>query len=113
MRYGYIRNHKKTVKNGQARTRERKSAQKPEAKPRKSQPSLKVLLLNLFTPTSSTYGVGETEICTSPELMYPGVIKEGAGPELNCTGVEGDTGLGDERSMTEVSEKEQMKKLVG
>ncbi|GJR98579.1 hypothetical protein Tco_0270753 [Tanacetum coccineum] len=35
MRYGYIRNHKKTVKNGQARTRERKSEQKPEAKARK------------------------------------------------------------------------------
>ncbi|GKC81506.1 hypothetical protein Tco_1137223 [Tanacetum coccineum] len=31
--YGYIKNHKKTVKNGQARTRERKSVQKPEAKP--------------------------------------------------------------------------------
>ncbi|GKF59318.1 hypothetical protein Tco_0176104, partial [Tanacetum coccineum] len=30
---GYIKNHKKTVKNGQARTRERKSVQKPEAKP--------------------------------------------------------------------------------
>ncbi|GJV34392.1 hypothetical protein Tco_1394792 [Tanacetum coccineum] len=26
-------------------------------------------------------------ICTSPELMYPGVIKEGADPELICTGV--------------------------
>ncbi|GJV17448.1 hypothetical protein Tco_1362771 [Tanacetum coccineum] len=39
--YGYIINHKKTVKNGQARTRERKSAQKPEAKPRKSQSSVK------------------------------------------------------------------------
>ncbi|GJX85364.1 hypothetical protein Tco_0336138 [Tanacetum coccineum] len=37
VRYGYIKNHKKTVKNGQARTRERKSAQKPEAKPRKNQ----------------------------------------------------------------------------
>ncbi|GKD38619.1 hypothetical protein Tco_1258826, partial [Tanacetum coccineum] len=36
-KYGYIRNHKKTVKNGQARTRERKSIQKPEAKARKSQ----------------------------------------------------------------------------
>ncbi|GKC12664.1 tubulin gamma-1 chain [Tanacetum coccineum] len=35
MRYGYIKNHKKTVKNGQARTRERKSEQKPEAKARK------------------------------------------------------------------------------
>ncbi|GKB39421.1 hypothetical protein Tco_0884363 [Tanacetum coccineum] len=31
-RYGYIRNHKKTIKNKQARTRERKSEQKPEAK---------------------------------------------------------------------------------
>ncbi|GJU42834.1 hypothetical protein Tco_1195791 [Tanacetum coccineum] len=41
------------------------------------------------------------------------VIKEGAGPELICTGAGGDTGLGDERSMTEVSVKEQMKKLVG
>ncbi|GJR11798.1 hypothetical protein Tco_0794450 [Tanacetum coccineum] len=56
---------------------------------------------------SGTYGVGETEFCT------PGVIKEGAGPELICTGAGGDTGLGDERSMTEVSVKEQMKKLVG
>ncbi|GJT50747.1 hypothetical protein Tco_0976904 [Tanacetum coccineum] len=60
-----------------------------------------------------TYGVGETEFCTSPELMYPGDIKEGIGPELICTGAGGDTGLGDERSMTEVSVKEQMKKLVG
>ncbi|GKB07080.1 hypothetical protein Tco_0835313, partial [Tanacetum coccineum] len=55
--------------------------------------------------------VGETEFCTSPELMYPGVIKECVGPELICTGAGGDTGLGDERSMTEVSVKEQMKKL--
>ncbi|GKE52818.1 hypothetical protein Tco_1487974 [Tanacetum coccineum] len=30
-KYGYIKNHKKIVKNGQARTRERKSVQKPEA----------------------------------------------------------------------------------
>ncbi|GKF65288.1 hypothetical protein Tco_0191805, partial [Tanacetum coccineum] len=29
--YGYIKNHMKTVKNKQARTRERKSEQKPEA----------------------------------------------------------------------------------
>ncbi|GKA61539.1 retrovirus-related pol polyprotein from transposon TNT 1-94, partial [Tanacetum coccineum] len=36
-RYGYIKNHMKTVKNKQSRTRERKSAQQPEAKPRKSQ----------------------------------------------------------------------------
>ncbi|GKA14748.1 hypothetical protein Tco_0694394 [Tanacetum coccineum] len=35
MRYEYIKNHKKTVKNGQARTQERKSEQKPEAKARK------------------------------------------------------------------------------
>ncbi|GJS53020.1 retrovirus-related pol polyprotein from transposon TNT 1-94 [Tanacetum coccineum] len=35
VRYGYIKNHKKTVKNKQARTRERKSEQKPEAKPGK------------------------------------------------------------------------------
>ncbi|GJR88780.1 hypothetical protein Tco_0212791 [Tanacetum coccineum] len=31
--YGYIKNHKKTVKNGQARTQERKSEQKPKANP--------------------------------------------------------------------------------
>ncbi|GJR34021.1 UBN2 domain-containing protein [Tanacetum coccineum] len=30
-RYGYIKNHMKTIKNKQARTRERKSEQKPEA----------------------------------------------------------------------------------
>ncbi|GKC03579.1 hypothetical protein Tco_0995189 [Tanacetum coccineum] len=30
--YGYIKNHKKTVKNGQTRTRERKNVQEPEAK---------------------------------------------------------------------------------
>ncbi|GJW69800.1 RNA-directed DNA polymerase, eukaryota, reverse transcriptase zinc-binding domain protein [Tanacetum coccineum] len=34
---GYIKNHKKTVKNGRARTQERKSEQKSEAKARKSQ----------------------------------------------------------------------------
>ncbi|GJT44731.1 hypothetical protein Tco_0953446 [Tanacetum coccineum] len=39
--YGYIKNHKKTIKNGQARTRERKSAQNPEAKPKKSLPLVK------------------------------------------------------------------------
>ncbi|GKG04886.1 hypothetical protein Tco_0315273, partial [Tanacetum coccineum] len=44
--------------------------------------------LIVFLGWSGTYGVGETEICTSPELIYPGVIKEGAvGPELICTGV--------------------------
>ncbi|GKD45874.1 hypothetical protein Tco_1270519 [Tanacetum coccineum] len=37
--YEYIRNHKKTIKNKQTRTRERKSEQKPEAKARKSQTS--------------------------------------------------------------------------
>ncbi|GKF07653.1 hypothetical protein Tco_0041877 [Tanacetum coccineum] len=36
-RYGYMKNHMKTVKNGQTRTQERKSEQKPEAKARKSQ----------------------------------------------------------------------------
>ncbi|GKB79797.1 putative reverse transcriptase domain-containing protein [Tanacetum coccineum] len=40
-RYGYIKNHKKTVKNGQTRTRERKSVQEPEAKAKKSQPLVK------------------------------------------------------------------------
>ncbi|GJU88414.1 retrovirus-related pol polyprotein from transposon TNT 1-94, partial [Tanacetum coccineum] len=33
--YGYMKNHKKTVKNGQARTREQKSVQKPGAKAKK------------------------------------------------------------------------------
>ncbi|GJR55686.1 hypothetical protein Tco_1406207 [Tanacetum coccineum] len=33
--YGYMKNHMKTVKNGQTRTQERKSEQKPEAKARK------------------------------------------------------------------------------
>ncbi|GKF44923.1 hypothetical protein Tco_0131475 [Tanacetum coccineum] len=42
-KYGYIKNHKKTVKNGQARTQERKSAQKPEAKPRKVKTLVKQL----------------------------------------------------------------------
>ncbi|GJW44700.1 hypothetical protein Tco_0073499 [Tanacetum coccineum] len=36
VKYGYIKNHMKTVKNKQARTRERKSEQKPEVKPGKS-----------------------------------------------------------------------------
>ncbi|GJZ26748.1 reverse transcriptase domain-containing protein [Tanacetum coccineum] len=35
LKYGYIRSHKKTIKNKQARTRERKSVQKPEAEARK------------------------------------------------------------------------------
>ncbi|GJX31999.1 hypothetical protein Tco_0241854 [Tanacetum coccineum] len=37
VRNGYIRNHKKTVKNGQARTQERKSVQKSEAKAEEEQ----------------------------------------------------------------------------
>ncbi|GJW03802.1 xylulose kinase-1 [Tanacetum coccineum] len=36
--YGYIKYHKKTVKNGQTRTQERKSVQEPEAKVRKVNP---------------------------------------------------------------------------
>ncbi|GJV98650.1 hypothetical protein Tco_1553902 [Tanacetum coccineum] len=39
--YGYIKNHKKIVKSRQARTRERKSEQKPEAKPGKVNPQSK------------------------------------------------------------------------
>ncbi|GJS25096.1 hypothetical protein Tco_0453728 [Tanacetum coccineum] len=39
--YGYIKNHKKTIKNGQARTRERKSEQKPEVKVNLGQASVK------------------------------------------------------------------------
>ncbi|GKD99528.1 hypothetical protein Tco_1387512, partial [Tanacetum coccineum] len=41
--YGYIKDHKKTVKNKQARTRERKSEQKQEAKPGKVKPSVKMV----------------------------------------------------------------------
>ncbi|GKA69948.1 hypothetical protein Tco_0776012 [Tanacetum coccineum] len=39
-KYGYIKNHMKTVKNKQARTREQKSEQRPEAKPGKVKPSV-------------------------------------------------------------------------
>ncbi|GJT19880.1 hypothetical protein Tco_0878586 [Tanacetum coccineum] len=42
-RYGYIKNHKKTIKNKQAQTQERKSEQKSEAKPGKVKPSVKVV----------------------------------------------------------------------
>ncbi|GKC54128.1 hypothetical protein Tco_1076873, partial [Tanacetum coccineum] len=45
-RYGYIKNHKKTVKNGQTRTQEteeHKRSQKFKAKARKSQPSVKLV----------------------------------------------------------------------
>ncbi|GJX59592.1 homeodomain-like protein [Tanacetum coccineum] len=38
VKYGYIKNHKKIVKNGQVRTRERKSVQNPEAKPERVKP---------------------------------------------------------------------------
>ncbi|GKA44710.1 hypothetical protein Tco_0737506 [Tanacetum coccineum] len=34
--YGYSKNHMKTIKNGQNRTRERKSVREPEAKVKKS-----------------------------------------------------------------------------
>ncbi|GKC67152.1 hypothetical protein Tco_1099750 [Tanacetum coccineum] len=57
--------------------------------------------------------LGVIMIGSGLELMRTGAIKEGACPELICTGAGGDTGLGDERSMTKVSVKEQMKKLVG
>ncbi|GKD08770.1 hypothetical protein Tco_1188455 [Tanacetum coccineum] len=45
VRYGYIKNHKKTVKNGQTRTREtgeRKRSQGFKAKAKKSQLSVKI-----------------------------------------------------------------------
>ncbi|GKF89160.1 hypothetical protein Tco_0263123, partial [Tanacetum coccineum] len=38
--YGHIKNHMKIVKNKQARTREQKSEQRPEAKPGKAKPSV-------------------------------------------------------------------------
>ncbi|GJW34015.1 hypothetical protein Tco_0054047 [Tanacetum coccineum] len=40
-KYGYIKNHKKTAKNRQAQTRERKSKQKPEVKVNLGQASVK------------------------------------------------------------------------
>ncbi|GKF93909.1 hypothetical protein Tco_0283609, partial [Tanacetum coccineum] len=43
-------------------------------------------IIKLCILDGGTYGVGETKICTSPEQMYLGVIKEDAGPELICTG---------------------------
>ncbi|GKF77985.1 hypothetical protein Tco_0230455, partial [Tanacetum coccineum] len=39
-KYGYIKNHKKTIKSKQARIQERKSKQKPEAKPEKVKPTV-------------------------------------------------------------------------
>ncbi|GJR08654.1 hypothetical protein Tco_0791306 [Tanacetum coccineum] len=62
-RYGYIKNHKKTIKNGQAQTRERRSVQKPKAKPRKSQPSLKQMAPNPNTihPSSSFHQAVKTK----------------------------------------------------
>ncbi|GJX91178.1 hypothetical protein Tco_0344504 [Tanacetum coccineum] len=50
-KYGYMKSHKKTVKNGQARTQERKSEQKPEAKARKSQ---------IFSQLQITRGIEES-----------------------------------------------------
>ncbi|GJV59518.1 hypothetical protein Tco_1465618 [Tanacetum coccineum] len=42
-KYGHIKNHMKTIKNKQARTRDRKSEQRPEAKPGKVKPSVKMV----------------------------------------------------------------------
>ncbi|GJU53292.1 retrovirus-related pol polyprotein from transposon TNT 1-94 [Tanacetum coccineum] len=47
-KYGYMKNHMKTVKNGQTRTQERKSEQKPKAKPRKV--NLQSILVNRSQP---------------------------------------------------------------
>ncbi|GJQ97897.1 reverse transcriptase domain-containing protein [Tanacetum coccineum] len=63
IRYGYIKNHKKTVKNGQARTRERKSKQKPEAKPGKVKPSVKVV--------TSTFRHPEVPNTSVKLLLFP------------------------------------------
>ncbi|GJY10228.1 hypothetical protein Tco_0378413 [Tanacetum coccineum] len=51
-KYGYMKSHMKTVKNGQTRTQERKSEQKPEAKARKSQifSQLQSILVNRSQP---------------------------------------------------------------
>ncbi|GJR02517.1 hypothetical protein Tco_0525501 [Tanacetum coccineum] len=58
-KYGYIKNHKKTVKNGQTRTRERKSVRKPEASVKygqtvkENQLSYIKLSINAFSSTTT------------------------------------------------------------
>ncbi|GJS12584.1 hypothetical protein Tco_0407056 [Tanacetum coccineum] len=68
---------------------------------------------NLFaTSRSAKAGVlFELAMVGFPRTCYNGMI---SGPSESSKKAQGgDTGLGDERSMTEVSVKEQMKKLVG
>ncbi|GJV01101.1 putative reverse transcriptase domain-containing protein [Tanacetum coccineum] len=84
--YGYIKNHKKTVKNGQARTRERKSEQKPEAKARKSQIYSQLQREEQFTihpSSSSSYQVSTIEPKNIKEAMLDASWIESMQDELN------------------------------
>ncbi|GJZ73301.1 hypothetical protein Tco_0637447 [Tanacetum coccineum] len=49
-KYGYVKNHKKTVKNGQTWTRERNGVQEPEAKVKISQSKALISSLSSNAP---------------------------------------------------------------
>ncbi|GJX43121.1 hypothetical protein Tco_0259797, partial [Tanacetum coccineum] len=65
IQYGYVKNHKKTIKNGQTRTQERKSVQEPEAK---SQLTVKESQnpVNLGQQKSTTKGQNPKQFHFSP-----------------------------------------------
>ncbi|GJY89852.1 putative reverse transcriptase domain-containing protein [Tanacetum coccineum] len=77
--YGYIKNHMKIVKNKQAWTRERKSEQKPEAKPGKVKPLVK--MVKSCVSKSKTFDWGKEQekafqtlkdkLCNAPVLALP------------------------------------------
>ncbi|GKD58723.1 hypothetical protein Tco_1296232, partial [Tanacetum coccineum] len=79
--YGYIKNHNKTVKNGQARTREseeyKKEAKESKPKPGKVKPSVKVIQLNY--PTQLKKEKGAKALVTVHLLLrdLPWIKREG------------------------------------
>ncbi|GJR42389.1 hypothetical protein Tco_1310492 [Tanacetum coccineum] len=79
-RYGYIKNHKKTVKNGQARTRKQKSTQKPEAKPRKSQSLVKKSKKSQLMVNRSQPQEDKTQNDPNKSLNFSKVTKIVPGP---------------------------------
>ncbi|GJV23962.1 hypothetical protein Tco_1376657 [Tanacetum coccineum] len=85
--YGYIRNHKKTIKIKQARTRERKSEQKPEAKPGKVKPSVKVkatLQPSVALSTTKAEYMALTE-ATKEGILLKGLIEDLGFPQDQAT----------------------------
>ncbi|GJR32998.1 putative ribonuclease H-like domain-containing protein [Tanacetum coccineum] len=80
IRYGYIKNHMKTIKNKQTRTRERKSEQKPEAKPGKVKPAGQMGQIK----ASHNFSQAQSHVAMVKAQIYVGFILDSLSKEAQA-----------------------------